>query len=718
MKNAGRSLQFILVAVFIAEITSACGQASAPGETPVAPLTPITGKHEIEMRGKRLYLDGKPFYVRGVGYEPGCRPGRLPWKREFEPELLRWDFEQIRKAGFNTLRTWSPMTDSELALAADHGLWVVQGIWTDWNRFWTDSAYHHAGIENVRNEVARSSKHPNILFYLVMNEPSSELLVKLDPDLVRKGFIELKDAVHSANSAALASFSNCPLTDFLDGDLFDLLCSNNYPYGPEPLHYALGYDGYTDWIVRRADGRPYFTTEFGLSVSPEGPGQWGYGGNSPEEQADGVSTMYRTIASSGAAGAFPFMWVDGWWKSPTAGPGNESRHDSHAEEWFGFIDVSPENLRGTARPVVAALAEANRLLVLSPAPGDVVHERIAARAVSTSGQPEARVGSGEWIKLEPAGHEEWAGELPAPASGPAAVEFRAGSAIRSVPVTAGPQPGPPGRLTLAVDSPVLVEGGIIRVAGRLEDFTGATAANRTVYLCLRDYRSGGDRMREIVTDSAGQFQLTLGTMGAHGIMGIAAGAEITLGGLKRRIGDQVFIRIHPNPLPEKLLTGRQRIAIAAFELASAKIAQEKFQENYTGDATIEADVARGSLLLKYQPKGGGSWIYIARMLDKVVDLSTASFLSFELSSNASGTPVKVMLKDADGERWFQGAAESVKGKSRQVVWDLHSDMMRDPYDGAKSGNGRFDPDRIAGVSIVMTGPTAADVRLSRMSSWK
>lgn len=715
-------LAFITIAAAVLAIASACGRGAttaAPAAPPEPTFEPITGHHKIEVRDRRIFVDGAPFYVRGVGYEAGCRPGRVPWKREFEPELLKWDFRQIRKAGFNTLRTWSPMTDSEISLAGEYGLWVIQGVWTDWNRYWTDSAYHTVALDQLRAEVLRGQKHPNVLFYLVMNEPPADLLARLDSGLVNRGFVELADAVHRADASALASFSNCPLTDFLDTGAFDIVCSNNYPYGPESLHHALGYDGYTGWIVRRAGSKPYVTTEFGLSVSPTGPGKWGYGGNTLAEQSDGVSSMYRTIAGSGAAGACPFMWIDGWWKSSEGGPGSENRHDSHPEEWFGFFDVSPQNLNGTARPVVAALTEANRLLVLSPAAGDVVSSAIPIRIVTAFAEkPQARVGAEPWVDLARDGEGEWSGTIAAPKSGSATVEIRCGDATRSVPVIAGAATGAPGRLTLSVSNASALEGTPIVVTGRLEDFTGASVESRTVFLTLHEYRSGGDRILSTATDSDGTFRWRIGTMGATGILGLAAGVEISSAGVTRRVGDLVFVRVRPNAAPEKLLSGLRPQAISAFELSNAKAAEENFREHYTGDADLEAATDRGSLLLKYKPHSAGAWIYIARALDKPVDLSQAAYLSYELSSTAPGTTVKVMLKDEDGERWFQGAPEAPGSKSRKIVWDIRSDMTRDPYDGAQGGDGRFDPDRVAGVSIVLTGSIASEIRFARLTAWK
>ncbi|MDD4735054.1 MAG: glycoside hydrolase family 2 TIM barrel-domain containing protein [Kiritimatiellae bacterium] len=301
-----------------------------------------------------LTVDGEPFRVIGMGYEPGCRPGRRPWDRPWEPDLLRLDFERIRAAGFNTIRTWTPLMDAEFELAAEYGLWVIPGVWFDPQADFNDPAFRRSTLEMVRREIARMSKHENVLYYLLLNEPHADAVYRAGLDQMEAFYEELIACARGADPKRLFSYSNCVITDFMDAEKWDIVSMNVYPYSPCQIDQCFGYDNYLRLMRERmAPNKPFVVTEFGLSVSPSGDGR-GYGGNSLREQADGVLRMWDSILRSGAAGGCVFMWVDGWWKA-----GNESVHDDHAEEWYGLLSAD-EDERGIPRPVYYALAEYNR----------------------------------------------------------------------------------------------------------------------------------------------------------------------------------------------------------------------------------------------------------------------------------------------------------------------------------------------------------------------
>ncbi len=708
-------LWFVIIVLAVVAVLSLREVEQIAPEPPG--LEPIRDAHSVEIRGDRFLVDGRPFFVRGVGYEAGCRPGQFPWERKFEPEALKFDFENIRRAGFNTLRTWAPMTDSELVLAAEHGFWVLQGIWTDWNRYWTDEKYRVEAIENVRAEVARSSRHHNILGYIVMNEPSAGLLVSLGRDAVRKGFEDLRAAARAADSRALVTFSNCPLTDFLDTAPWDFIASNNYPYGPDAISFGTGYRAYTEWIVRRSAPKPYVTTEFGLSVSPEGPGGWGYGGNTLEEQAEGLSTMYREIAASGAAGACPFMWVDGWWKTPNGTPGQENRHDPHAEDWFGFYDVSPQNYLGSPRPVVGALAEVNRLIVLAPSPGSVTGRTIPVRAVCPGGAPTARVGGGAWAEMKAAGHDEWALEIDAPV-GTASVEIRGNGVTRLVPVLVAEKASEPGRVVIEGPAGRVREGedGLFMVT--VLDHGGNPAAGREVRIVVHDYAPCLSRKLTLVTDTSGRVVVPVTTLARVGTIGVSASASFDVAGVARRVAEFSFVEIERNPRIESLLAGLAPTPVPAFDFAAEAPARAEFSTVYVGDAELVVGARTGALRLSYKPKTPGGWIYTARSLPRTLDIAACRYLSFRLSSDKAGGLVKVMLVDADGERWFGAAVPAPGSAGTTVVYRLGEELTRDPYDGIKTGNNRYDGDQVAGVAVVVTGGDAIDVRLARMTAWR
>ena len=100
----------------------------------------VAAEERVAIRGEWYYVDGEPFLVKGIGYSP-YRPGQVPWRDEVAPEVMARDFALIREAGFNTIRTWSPLSDEGLALAKQHGLMVLQGIWIDRSGNFSSAAF-------------------------------------------------------------------------------------------------------------------------------------------------------------------------------------------------------------------------------------------------------------------------------------------------------------------------------------------------------------------------------------------------------------------------------------------------------------------------------------------------------------------------------------------------------------------------------------------------
>jgi hypothetical protein len=353
---------------------------------------------EVGIDGDWLTVDGHRFLVVGLGYEIGCRPGRLPWQRDFRPDLLHADFKRIKAAGFNTLRTWAPMTDKELSLAAEYGLWVIQGVWYDSKGDFADPAFQQQVLQQVTEEVTRSAKHPNILFYLIGNEPHGEAVHKSGVEETIKFHRKLADTARRCDPRRPASYANCVFADFLVPEMWDLTAQNVYPYAPVTIEKTLGYRGYLQHVKRRlAPNKPLVVTEFGLSVSPKGDGR-GYGGNTLSQQRDGMLALWDDVLNSGAAGGCAFMWIDGWWKS-----GNKDLHDENAEEWFGLLSAD-EDLVGQPRPVYAALQSYNRAIRTQPRDGGRYAASLPVEIWSPGAETvQARIDEGAWFKLENSG---------------------------------------------------------------------------------------------------------------------------------------------------------------------------------------------------------------------------------------------------------------------------------------------------------------------------
>ena len=349
----------------------------------------------VAIDGEWITVGGERFLVVGVGYEAGTRPGRLPYTRDFRPDLLRADFERIRAAGFNAMRTWAPLTDDELELAAEYGLWVIQGLWYDSEGDFADPRFQEQVLASVREEVKRGAKHPNILFYLIGNEPHADAVYEAGHDEMNAFYRRLIQAARECDPERLFSYANCIFTDSMAPTMWDLTAQNAYPYSPVTIEKVLGYRAYLRELKRKlAPGKPFIITEFGLSVSPTGDGR-GYGGNTLEQQRDGMLALWDDVLSAGATGGCPFMWTDGWWKFR-----DENTHDDHAEEWYGFL-ATDDDFVGEPRPVYFALQDYQRAIRTLPIDGGRYADSVDIEIWSpTARRVEARLNDGDWFTLE------------------------------------------------------------------------------------------------------------------------------------------------------------------------------------------------------------------------------------------------------------------------------------------------------------------------------
>jgi len=302
-------------------------------------IKPIQAASQVKVQNGLFTIDGEPFYIVGVGYEPGTRPGSVPWNRKFEPEILRRDFEKIRQAHFNTIRTWTPLKDEELQIVEEYDLKVLMGIWLDPNGPFDSPSYIQKTKSLIRSEILRLKKWDCIIGYLIMNEPPAEAILK-NKQAFRKLLFDVQEDIRQLGEKRPVSISATSINDFQPLTFLDYAAFNLYPYNPVTVKNILGYKRMLSYIKRDFSfRRPLVITEFGLSVSPQGEGYMGYGGNSLEDQKKGVLSMLDDIRTSNLSGYCVFQWNDGWFKNDDI-PNDEISHESDPEEWFGILGIT------------------------------------------------------------------------------------------------------------------------------------------------------------------------------------------------------------------------------------------------------------------------------------------------------------------------------------------------------------------------------------------
>ena len=330
----------------------------------IALAAPAPGTR-IEIKDGWYYIGGHKFFVNAMGYEPGARPGEDPQKQRVSnlPEI-RQDLNNIKAAGFNGIRTWSAMTEDELKLVQASGLKIVFGIWIKPDEDFGDPKVVERDMEQTKRVLAYTRKYDCVITYLIMNEPMPAHIHKAGAQSTLDLWTKIRDLIHREDPGVPVTISgNTAITGWLDLNVFDVYGHNTYDYPTEGSNFSHGYANTNRFVAElNGDVKPVLITEFGRSVSRQGAGGRGYGGNTLEEQAQAMTRAYRDLLDSGVAGLCPFYYADGWWKG-----GEPAVHNDTAEEWFGFWGFKDVNDRvGYPRPAWHALTEYNQALVASP----------------------------------------------------------------------------------------------------------------------------------------------------------------------------------------------------------------------------------------------------------------------------------------------------------------------------------------------------------------
>ncbi len=312
------------------------------------------------------YVNGERFLIKGIGYS-NCKPHEQPNTKQIDLEQEKRELKIIREAGFNTIRTWKPMTIEELELARELGLYVIQGMWIEYGENYADPEKFDAIIKSITPVIKESANADNVLMYLVGNEPQPSQVFGVGRQKTHDFLNRLKLAINKVAPKTPVTMSNWVQCDFLDDSMWDLVALNIYIYNPESVGHAMGYRGYVDWLKRtRAPRRPLVITECGLSVSKTGVGHKGYGGNTEEEQKNGIIYMYKQALNGGVAGLCVFEFVDEWWKNFNHASDKDIHEDTDPEEWFGICYYDDKGEVLTKRLAYDALKDFNQAVSVMP----------------------------------------------------------------------------------------------------------------------------------------------------------------------------------------------------------------------------------------------------------------------------------------------------------------------------------------------------------------
>jgi hypothetical protein len=295
-----RAFASITLAVPILSAPSIALQAAAdqPSSGPVK----VQIRHEDDGR-YHLYVDNKPFYIKGAGLEFGSP-------------------EKLAEHGGNAFRTWRTENGRRsgqqvLDSAQRNGLYVAMGLDIARERHgfdYNDPARVARQLESIKAEVLKYKDHPALIIWIIGNE----LNLRATNPKVWQAVNDISKMIHQVDPnhltmTALAGISRPLITEIKSNapDL-DLLGIQMYA-DIMRLPQALKDSGWTG---------PYLVTEWGATGHWEvGKTAWGAPiENDSTTKADYYLKRYQTAIESDhsqCVGSFVFLWGQKQERTPT-----------------------------------------------------------------------------------------------------------------------------------------------------------------------------------------------------------------------------------------------------------------------------------------------------------------------------------------------------------------------------------------------------------------
>jgi hypothetical protein len=348
---------------------------AAPGPTSKSEVSRLKGNIHID--GRQMLVDGRPFILKGICYNPVRKGGIFPdslitiHPTEEDLAVIERDFQMMRAAGINTIRSYIPILDTKvLALLKKYELRTIVPVLNNAkNSFNQVSSILSTLKDEPSTLIWEIGNEWNYNFFYTHDEPtymgltSSIELLKNTADYIR-----MRDVTHPISTSIGDLPENKPIEDHPEDPTFWELVN----YKNIDLYGINVYDGLTfgNRLTRwgNINSKPLYLSEFGATAYNVNVGSAidpktgkTIGAEDENSQADAVCSLVQQVIQNLSAlnsknvlvGGCLFEWNDEWWKSDNKSPGthdttsaNQSNeiagpypdHLFH-EKWFGILDI-------------------------------------------------------------------------------------------------------------------------------------------------------------------------------------------------------------------------------------------------------------------------------------------------------------------------------------------------------------------------------------------
>jgi hypothetical protein len=326
----------------------------------------------VRVNGRHLLVNGTPFIVRGVGYNPvpiGGDAEAPPAGGDYFSfnyhTVHERDFGLLRDLGANVVRLWgwNPGIDHNAFLDTAYGdgtnpIYVMPAYWLDASRDIADPSVRAAITVEFRAMVSRHKGNPALLGWIIGNELNAPWMFGNRDELFSL-IDEMAKAAHDEEGSAYHPVTT-PLADI---DLITTIAKRDAQVPNLDVWSVQVYRGSTfgDLFTEyaRVSEKPLLITEYGIDAYDDRAGDE-YEHVGTPYQATYAVALWQEIAanSSVCAGGSIMAYRDEWWKgkhSPadakhpacpdpdpnyhsTCGVAAGGHPDGYAnEEWWGIV---------------------------------------------------------------------------------------------------------------------------------------------------------------------------------------------------------------------------------------------------------------------------------------------------------------------------------------------------------------------------------------------
>jgi hypothetical protein len=349
--------------------------------------------------GRKLTVNGQPFTVRGVNYEPlpvgsaiggiaGCLDGDAWWA---DRSSYIADFPLIKKMGANTIRTYDILNDvspanvslvrAMLDKAYENGLFVIMSYYPSHTADPSTASFQSTNQAAFIAGINAYKDHPAVLMWSFGNEQNLDNgQYNLWYPYVNTvlGAAKTADAQHPYTTVEGECPTGCtasPLTYTIGNTVkhADDASLPNLDIWGITAYRGKTFQGVFE-VMTSSTVKPVLLAEFGKDAYNDS--------THSEDQAMQVryltpqwteinANLSSTDASKPLVGALWFEWSDEWWKDPAAGStctqqdtrvfftrAGDTDDPNYNEEWYGLVSIKPNNVitnpSGTARTLRAS----------------------------------------------------------------------------------------------------------------------------------------------------------------------------------------------------------------------------------------------------------------------------------------------------------------------------------------------------------------------------